>query len=123
MLTPYFFACFESWTNQNQIKQLTSDTGQILTTSREVEAEIMGFYKQLLGTCAPQLPVVLPVVMQNGYTLSREQQLNLIQPFTKDEMYQALQGIDDQKAPGCDGYNAHFLRRLGPVLEVRLLKQ
>lgn len=36
----------------------------------------------------------------------------LIRPVSKDEVKQALMGINDNKAPGCDGFNAHFFKKL-----------
>ncbi|XP_070018843.1 uncharacterized protein [Nicotiana sylvestris] len=39
------------------------------------------------------------------------QQLQLIRPVSREEVKQALMGIDDKKAPGCDGYNSCFFKK------------
>ncbi|XP_075103479.1 uncharacterized protein LOC142178055 [Nicotiana tabacum] len=39
------------------------------------------------------------------------QQLKLIKRVTKEEVYTALYGIDEIKAPGCDGLNSHFCKK------------
>ncbi|KAH0683138.1 hypothetical protein KY290_021727 [Solanum tuberosum] len=41
--------------------------------------------------------------MTNGPILSRDQQLQLIEPITRAEVQVALQDIDSQKAPGVMG--------------------
>ncbi|XP_019233129.1 PREDICTED: uncharacterized protein LOC109213752 [Nicotiana attenuata] len=100
--TSYFHVCVKNRQAMKHIGRLMDSAGQILQSNSEVEEEILSFYKKLLGTAASQLPVVDPEIMQSGYTFNRQQQLQLIQPITKEEVKKALHGIDDSKAPGCD---------------------
>lgn len=44
--------------------------------------------------------------MNEGQKLNREQQLQLIESVTEQEVYDALANLNDLKAPGCDGLNA-----------------
>nr|XP_009759679.1 PREDICTED: uncharacterized protein LOC104212171 [Nicotiana sylvestris]XP_016463702.1 PREDICTED: uncharacterized protein LOC107786696 [Nicotiana tabacum] len=62
-------------------------------------------------TAAVQLPAVSSEVMKQGNNLNRQQQLSLIRVVTEEEVKQALQDIDDNKAPGCDGYTAFFYKK------------
>lgn len=96
---------------RNIIGRLITSTRHILQNLTEVDAEILSFYMGLLGTAAAQLPVINPEIMQNGHVLSRRQQLQLIRPVSKEEVKQAIMGIDDSKAPGCDGYNSYFFKK------------
>lgn len=42
--------------------------------------------------------------------------MQLIEPITRAEVQVALQDIDSQKAPGCDGYNGVlFKKKHGPL--------
>ncbi|XP_019246294.1 PREDICTED: uncharacterized protein LOC109225941 [Nicotiana attenuata] len=120
--TAYFHACVKNRQARNHIGRLIDSAGQILQSATEVEEDILRFYKKLLGTTAPQLSVVILEIMQNGYTLNRQQQLQLIKPITKKEVKKAMQDIDDNKAPGCDGYNS-FSRRHGTYWVMMLLQQ
>lgn len=81
--------------NQNHIKRLVDENGSILKTREEIEHKLIGFYKNLLRSCASELPVIHPEVMQNGPILNREQQLELITPITKLEIHDALHSISD----------------------------
>ncbi|PHT66932.1 hypothetical protein T459_31357 [Capsicum annuum] len=96
---------------QNGITSLNTNEGVVVTKRCDIEREILNFYKQLLGTSANSLPAVNPVVMRNGPTLNRAQQLHLVEPVLRQEVRDALQGIRDDKALGCDGFNALFFKQ------------
>lgn len=73
--TSYFYACVTNRQAKNHISRLIDNAGEILQSANDVEEEILNFYKKLLGTTTSQLPVVIPKIMQKGYTLSRQQKL------------------------------------------------
>lgn len=66
----------------------------------------------LLGTAAQHLPLVIPHVMNNGHILNRNQQLALIKVVAKEEIFNAPKRINDNKAPGWDGFDAFFQESL-----------
>lgn len=108
--TAYFHVSLKNRLAQNRITSLTSANGNIMTSSSDIEEEILGFYKKILGTCANQLPAVNHQAMRDGPRLDRGKQAHLIVPVSRDEILQALQGINDNKAPGSDGFNAIFFK-------------
>nr|XP_016444107.1 PREDICTED: uncharacterized protein LOC107769412 [Nicotiana tabacum] len=101
---------------QNQIRTLATEGGTILKTADSIEAEIVGYYKRLLGSSTQELHAINPGVMQGGSMLSRSQQLQLIAPFTRENVSQALNGIDDSKAPSRDGFNSRLFKKSWNVL-------
>lgn len=50
--------------------------------------------------------------------LSYEKANSLILPVTESEVWQALKGIGDCKAPGVDGYNASFFKQSWMIIKM-----
>lgn len=121
--TVFFHASLNCIYAQNSIHKLINGHGDLLYRPDDIKAEIIPFYKDLLGTTAKQLPAVNLAVMRKGSCLDRHQQLMVVAPVTSEEVVFALKGIDDLKAPGCDGFNAFFTKGLGHRLEGMLLMQ
>lgn len=92
---------------------IKDEGGNWITNKDGVEKEVIGFYKRLLGESTRRLPAINLTIMKGGPVLTRKHQLELTKQFTREEVYKALQGIEDSKAPGDDGLNAYFSRSLG----------
>ncbi|XP_058756016.1 uncharacterized protein LOC131629234 [Vicia villosa] len=73
----YFYANLKSKNKQIQIKELEDAQGNRLTEQKDIELE------------------------QEGAQLNREQQESLIVPVTEAEIWQAINSMGDNKAPGC----------------------
>ncbi|XP_009599800.1 uncharacterized protein [Nicotiana tomentosiformis] len=109
----YFFAHMKNRNSLNDIHALTNDLGVQLHMEEDIEEEILGYYKQLLGSNSLAIPAIDPNVMQRGAVLKRAQQVKLIQSVTRLEIWKALQDINDLKAPGYDGFNVVSSRSHG----------
>lgn len=72
--------------------------------------EVMTFYQQLLGTKENKLKHADIEAMRSGNQVSQGHRDNLIRAVTKKEMWEALKGIGDLKAPGLDGYGSKFFK-------------
>ncbi|XP_059301911.1 uncharacterized protein LOC132053828 [Lycium ferocissimum] len=107
----FFYASMKGRLASNGINNLVNSIGDTIQDQNAIEEEVIGFYKSLLGTNVDQLPTVDTTIMQQGKTLSRWQQMDLIQPVTREEVIGALKDMDDLKAPGCDGFTTLFLKK------------
>ncbi|XP_058776403.1 uncharacterized protein LOC131650721 [Vicia villosa] len=94
--TSYFHAIVKGKNKQTGIQKLEDSTGQILTEHKDIEMEILSFYKGLIGTTSHRLKHVDIVALRTGSQLAEEDRMDL--------------GIGDNKAPGEDGYTARFFK-------------
>nr|XP_016450014.1 PREDICTED: uncharacterized protein LOC107774873 [Nicotiana tabacum] len=107
----YFLATMKSRMTQNNIRTLVDDRGNLIERENDIQEQILGYYKQILGEAATALPAINPQVMKDGQCLTRKMQLKLIKPVSELEVRNALNDIDDNKAPGYDGFNAIFFKK------------
>ncbi|XP_075101884.1 uncharacterized protein LOC142177307 [Nicotiana tabacum] len=74
------------WNHLNGIQSLTNEVGTQLMMEEDIEAEILGYYKKLLGSRADNISAINPNTMKQGTTLNRDQQVQLIKPVSKEEV-------------------------------------
>lgn len=101
---------------------LKSVNEETIKRPEDIHAEISGFYQKLLRSAADTLPAIHPGIIKKGPMLSRSHQLQLIKPFTKEELVLTLKGIDDLKAPREMVSVLSFSRKHCMLLGMRLLK-
>ncbi|XP_070012925.1 uncharacterized protein [Nicotiana sylvestris] len=86
--------------NWDKIEESIYKQNQEFNNGKSIEAELVEFYKNLLGTASGSIPAIHLGWIRNGPVITRRQHLHLITPFTKEDVMDALKGIDDVKAPG-----------------------
>ena len=74
------------------------------------------FYQTMLGRQEQHTSSIDQEIVQLGQTLSLDQQLQLCQPFTDNDIKQAIFSIPNHKSPGPDGFNMAFIKHVGILL-------
>ncbi|XP_058764760.1 uncharacterized protein LOC131638231 [Vicia villosa] len=99
----YSFANLKEKNRQTSLHKLEDNNGRILTKFKDMENKIINFYGELIGTASPTLLHVDIEALRRGRQLPMEKHNCLIKPVTETKIWQALQSIGDNKAPGADG--------------------
>ncbi|KAI5438310.1 hypothetical protein KIW84_024156 [Lathyrus oleraceus] len=71
----------------------------ILKNHDDIEEEVLTFYRKLMGTADEVRNGIDVSAMKEGPQLNNDQRVNLIVPVTEQEVVNALNSIDDMKAP------------------------
>lgn len=103
--------------SSNNISILKDATGRMLQKHANIEEEILQFYKGLLGSNADILSCIDLSIMRHGPCLSVHQQRSMCVEVTHEEIKSALFAIDDNKAPGIDGFNGLFFKRSWDIVK------
>ena len=107
----FFFAAMKARKAKNKIAQIQNDQGETLTKAEEIQGEVVGFFKGLLGKSSNEIPGIDIQLMRRGKQLSRQACDALTTRVTTEEIDAALFSIDDGKAHGIDGFNSLFFKR------------
>lgn len=83
----------------NRIAILYDDNGTKLVEPDLIQAEILNFYKKLLGTSATTLPSIHIPTVRNGPRLNTHARQEMCRDVTDAEINVAMQGIGNDKAP------------------------
>ncbi|XP_057248912.1 uncharacterized protein LOC130590478 [Beta vulgaris subsp. vulgaris] len=78
----------------------------------KIHQELVHFYQNLLGTRARYLDAIDLPIVRKGPMLSLDANRSLIEPVRGYEIDKALASIGDNKAPGVDGFNALFFKKI-----------
>ncbi|KAL0454000.1 UNVERIFIED_CONTAM: LINE-1 reverse transcriptase [Sesamum latifolium] len=98
-----------------KLEQAASDaTGQTFTDPEGVSAAFVSFYLQLLGGTRAKRALDLGTCAPGP--LSADEVQALIRPFTKEEVKAALFDIEEDRAPGPDGYSSGFFKAAWPIV-------
>ncbi|XP_021727816.1 uncharacterized protein LOC110694928 [Chenopodium quinoa] len=107
--TDYFHAFIQKRRVQNRICSVIHEDQTIQEPSMVVNA-FLEFYQNLLGTSSEPEKTAHNAVIGVGRILSQEQQIDLCKSFTEHDVKAALWIIEDDKAPGPDGFSSKFFK-------------
>ncbi|XP_062118736.1 uncharacterized protein LOC133832403 [Humulus lupulus] len=108
--TTYFHACLKQRRASNRITSFVNETGQLIERFEDVVAHFVNHFRKIMGSQSNASVPIQRSCFRYGNSLSLDQQICLIKPFTKKEVEDALFSISPIKSPGPDGYGSGFFK-------------
>ena len=103
--------------NRNKLLSLTREDGEVVEGHEAVKSEVIAYFHHVLGV--DQMPRVLnEEVVESAINLKllSTQQHVLAQDVTREEIKHAMFSLKNNKAPGSDGFNAGFFKRMWHIV-------
>lgn len=111
----FFHSLLSQKNGRNFLPAIQKSDGSLSASEKEVGAEFVSFFMKLYGSSKPTEPLDRSIVGL-GPCLSASDCGLLSAPFSKDDIKAALFGIDNNKAPGPDGYSSLFFKSAWSVV-------
>ncbi|XP_062085792.1 uncharacterized protein LOC133791901 [Humulus lupulus] len=108
--TAYFHACLKQRKASNRIASFINDAGQINEKFEDVMAHFLNHFWSIMGNQSKAFVPIQKEYFIHGGILSLDQQLELINPFTKKDVKNAMFSISSIKSLGPDGYGSGFFK-------------
>lgn len=100
---------------------MENQTGHVISDPKEIENEVLRFYGELVGQSSTRLKQVDIVALRHGPKLQEAHRDSLIQSVTDQEIWEALKGMGDTKAPCVEEYNAKFFKSFWNVMKIDII--
>lgn len=120
--TEFFFTITKARYSKNRISKLIDSNGHSITDQQGITTEIIGFYKNLLGSCAKYLHSSDLTTVTVGSILCSASSAHLIKDVTKREIENALARINNSKAAGLDGFNVMLFKKSWEVIKKNMVE-
>ncbi|XP_062075046.1 uncharacterized protein LOC133779059 [Humulus lupulus] len=104
----YFHACLKQRRASNRITSFVNETGQLIERFEDVVAHFVNHFRKIMGSQSNASVPIQRSCFRYGNSLSLDQQICLIKPFTKKEVEDALFSISPIKISGPDWYGSGF---------------
>ena len=106
----YFHASIRAKHKAKSIDKLELDDGSVVQDQDEIEAEVLRFYKSLMGDKTKTIQAIDIVAMRAGTQVKPEQADMLTSQVIDQEIVKSLNSIGDLKSLGIDDYGAMFFK-------------
>ncbi|KAL2235307.1 UNVERIFIED_CONTAM: hypothetical protein Sindi_1262900 [Sesamum indicum] len=112
-----FFRKIAQRRSSRRIFQINDDQGSTHTDPEEVINEFVTYYQSLLGGDRRRTAIDIRFLRPWArHILSNEESTALLLPFIPADVKQAVFDIDEDKAPGPDGYSSGFFKAAWPIV-------
>ncbi|KAK3218487.1 hypothetical protein Dsin_012457 [Dipteronia sinensis] len=107
----YFFKAINGRRNKSKIHSITGDDGSLIEGDIPIKNEAIRHFQNILGCSMPVRHGIgtLSNIIDN--VISNDQADSMDRDVTNDEILEVCFSVHPNKAPGPDGFNAHFFKK------------
>jgi len=114
--TQFFHQFVNGRRRKNTITYLEFDQGEIRGQCA-VSANIVNFYKELFGHNEACTMVLSTNFWPSDLVLSEGDRIDLVKPFSMEEIKEVVMGMRENSAPGPNGYGVIFFKQFWDVVK------
>ncbi|XP_021721522.1 uncharacterized protein LOC110689101 [Chenopodium quinoa] len=119
----YFYACIRKRRVHNNVYSIQLENGDIIQDLDKIAEAFISFYKELLGTGGTPSRQVHQAVIDVGPIVNDEQHLSICRVFIEDDVRNVVWKIEDDKAPGPDGFSRKFFKNAWGVVKNKIISK
>ncbi|KAJ6929615.1 hypothetical protein NC652_013486 [Populus alba x Populus x berolinensis] len=113
--TRFFHSLMSQRNRRHNISAIVRSDGMLTTSTEEVGRVFATYYKELLGTSKHTIPPRVDIV-QSGTCINYDSHEFLLAPVSDDDIKRVLFSMNDNKAPGPDGYTSAFFKKAWSIV-------
>lgn len=111
LLRSFFFFGLEKKNGQSRFIHCLKDAnGQELSEASDVRRRIVEFYEELYKSEYVEDRQLCDDFLSDLPQVEETDKVKLVAQFTEEELYEALQSMDNRRAPGIDGLTVGFYK-------------
>nr|XP_009595375.1 uncharacterized protein LOC104091687 [Nicotiana tomentosiformis] len=112
----YFFSVIKQKKLKEAVIQLRYGNDVIHIEPEEISKIFVEYYKELLGKKVVDRTRAARRIMINRPVLSTTQHMDMIKPYTNEDVRDAIFSIDGNKRSGPDGYESDFFKKAWTIV-------
>ncbi|XP_016480288.2 uncharacterized protein LOC107801473 [Nicotiana tabacum] len=112
----YFFSVIKQKKLKEAVIQLRYGNDVIHIEPEEISKTFVEYYKELLGKKVVDRTRAARRIMINRLVLSTTQHMDMIKPYTNEDVRDAIFSIDGNKRSGPDGYESDFFKKAWTIV-------
>ena len=105
----YFFKCLKSRQNRNSISAILDDNGNMVYEKSLIKDKLVGHFKDILSNVNGDVDMDQMPQWFN-YKISDVAAQDMVREVSEDEIKSTIFAMNDNKAPGPDGFGAKFYK-------------